>query len=243
VKIGAIVQARMGSTRLPGKVLFEAQGKTLLEHLMERIGYCKTLDFTVVATSTNPRDDVIVALCCNHGFPVFRGSEMDVLDRYHEAARHFRFDVVVRISSDCPLVDPALTDEIISVFMNHRDEYDLVTNRHPLTFPDGLDVDVMSFSALEHVWRNATEAHQREHTIPYFWESGMRVFNFEHPDNLFVKHRWTLDYWEDYQLIKAIFEGLYRPGHPFGMKDILNYLKTHPHLFDINAAYLPTSVK
>ncbi len=241
--VGAIVQARMGSTRLPGKVLLEAAGKTLLEHLMERIGHCKTLDLATVATSVNPGDDVITNLCDKRGFPVFRGSELDVLDRYRQAAHHFRLDIVVRISSDCPLLDPTLTDQIIGFFLDHADEYDLVTNRLPLTFPDGLDVDVMSVSALEHVWRNATEPHQREHTIPYFWESGMRVFNFEHPDNLFRKHRWTLDYWEDYELIKAILEGLYRPGYPFGMQDILAFLKGNLHLSDLNAVYLPRDWK
>ena len=237
--VGAIVQARMGSTRLPGKVLLEAAGKTLLEHLVERLHYCKSIGRVVVATTGSSRDDIIVNLCDKRGIEVFRGSEFDVLDRYYQAAQFYGFDVVARITSDCPLVDPSLTEQMISFFLDHPSEYDLVTNRHPLTFPDGLDVDVMSIASLAQAWRNATESHQREHTIPYFWESGMRVFNFECSENLFSRHRWTLDYREDYQLIKTIFENLYVPGYPFSMHEILAFLESRPQLSAINARHRP----
>ena len=238
--IGVIVQARTGSTRLPGKVLLKSVGKTMLEHLMERLSYCKTPHLAIVATSIKPQDNPIAELCQKHGYKLFRGSELDVLDRHYQAARYYELSVVVRITSDCPLIDTTLADRIIGFFMDHAGEYDLVTNRHPLTFPDGLDVDVMPISALEHVWKNATEPHQREHTIPYFWESGMRVFNFEHPGNLFRKYRWTLDYREDFELINAILEGLYHPGSPFAMDDVLAFLERQPDLSAVNARYLPS---
>jgi spore coat polysaccharide biosynthesis protein SpsF len=238
--IGAIIQARMGSTRLPGKVMLEAAGKPLLDHLMERLSFSTTLEKVVVATSTDKRDDVIEEFCKSQSIPVFRGSLNDVLDRYYRAAKYFELDIVVRITSDCPLIDPVLVDEMVRFYAEHKDQYDLVTNRHPLTYPDGLDADVMSAACLEHVWRHATEPHQREHTIPYFWEAGMRVYNFEHPDLLFNRYRWTLDYPEDYELIKCIFESLYKEGELFTTQNILDYLAINPKLSNINAKYLPS---
>ena len=240
MRIGAIVQARMGS-RLPGKVLLEAAGKTLLEHLMGRLGESRRLDFIVVATSTSAQDDCIDALCRARRFVCFRGSEQDVLDRYYQAARAFRMDVVVRITADCPLIDPDVMDEIVGRFLDARGSYDLVTNRHPLTFPDGLDVDVMSFEGLSQAWANATTPAQREHTVPYFWEAGLRVLNVEHPANLFLTHRWTLDYWEDYLLIKAVLEALDRPGRAARMDEILAWLAAHPEVSGLNAHLLPTA--
>src|SRR5690242_5075414 len=129
---GAIIQARMSSTRLPGKVMLEAAGKPLLEHLWERLSYCRTLDTVIIATSDNPPDDRIEAFAKSRNIPVFRGSEHDVLDRYYQAAKAFHLDVVVRVTSDSPLVDPRLIDETVGFFQEHSAEYDLVTNRHPI---------------------------------------------------------------------------------------------------------------
>lgn len=229
----------MGSSRLPGKVLMPAAGKPLLELLLERLAWSASLDRVVVATSSAPQDDVIAQRCGQWRVGCFRGSETDLVDRYLRAAKAFEFDVVVRITADCPLIDAALLDEIVGRFLAEPGRYDLVTNRHPLTFPDGLDVDVMPIAALEHVWTHASEPHQREHTLPYFWESGMRVLNVEHTPNLFHHERWTLDYPEDYALIRAVFEGLYAPGRRFGMKDVLAFLDEHPALRATNAAHLP----
>jgi len=181
---------------------------------------------------------VLADLCYSRGVHLFRGSEDDVLDRYYQAANTFGLDIIVRITSDCPLIDPVLVDEMVQFYLVHMDEYDLVTNRHPLTYPDGLDADVMSAGRLEHVWAHATEQHQREHTIPYFWDAGMRIYNYEHPDRLFEKHRWTLDYPEDYELIRQIFEALYKDGELFCTQDILNYLGRRPDLPKINAMFI-----
>jgi len=237
--VGAVVQARVRSTRLPGKVLLEAAGKPLLEHLMERLAYSAALDLAIVATSTEASDDPIEAFCRARELPVFRGSELDVLDRYHGAARQFQLDVVVRITSDCPLADPRLIDRMVGCFLAHAPAYDLVTNRHPLTFPDGLDCDVMSAEGLARAWRQATTPFQREHTIPYFWEAGMRVHNVEHPENLFRRYRWTLDYWEDYLHLKRIIEALYQPRRLFTTEQVIAFLEAHPEVAALNAQYLP----
>jgi spore coat polysaccharide biosynthesis protein SpsF len=235
---GAIIQARMSSTRLPGKVMLEAAGKPLLGHLWERLTYCRRLDKILVATTTNPADDVIERYCSSINVEIFRGSEQDVLDRYYRAAKTHRLNTVVRVTSDSPLVDPDLIDDTVRFFEARRSEYDLVTNRHPITFADGLDFDVIPFEALEHVWHHASEKHQREHTVPYFWESGMRVFNVEDPEHLFLKHRWCLDYAEDYCLIKAIVDALYQPSCYFTTENIRHYLSHHPELSLLNSKYM-----
>lgn len=237
--IGAIVQARMGSTRLPGKVLKEAAGKPLLAHLLERLARARTLDAIVVATSTDPRDEEIALLCGALGVPVFRGSEQDVLDRFVQAARAFDFDVIVRVTADCPLIDPEMVDEMVEAYRQSAGRFDLMTNRHPLTFPDGLDFDVIPREALERAGREAIAPHHREHTVPFFWENGLRVHNVVDPQNRFRDHRWTLDYPEDYELIRRIFEGLHREGEHFGMVDVLAFLDRNPDLPSLNAKYIP----
>ena len=182
---------------------------------------------------------LIENLCSSLGIAVYRGSESDVLDRYYHAAMTFGITCIVRVTSDCPLIDPELIDEKLSSFMNKLDDYDLITNRHPLTYADGLDFDLIPLDSLSAAWRTAREPHQREHVVPFFWESGMRVYNFEDPRNLFYTHRWTLDYIEDYELIASIYSGLYRIGRKFTTNDILKFLNENPQLSQINAMYLP----
>ena len=237
--IGAIVQARMGSTRLPGKVMREAAGKPLLGHLLERLSYCQHLQKTIVATTTSARDNVIEDFCCSLGVAVYRGSEHDVLDRYYQAAKALGITCIVRVTSDCPLIDPELVDEKIAFFMNKLDDYDLITNRHPLTYVDGLDFDLIPLQALDAAWKTARKPHQREHVVPFFWEYGMRVLNFEDTRRLFYSHRWTLDYVEDYELIKSIYSGLYKDGQRFTTTNVLQFLYANPQLSQINAKYLP----
>lgn len=229
----------MGSTRLPGKVMLEAAGKPLLGHLIDRLQRSVTVDQIIIATSTEAIDQVIVDFCKSERICVFRGSNADVLDRYYQAASRYRVNTIVRVTSDCPLIDPQLIDEIVPFFLYHANEYDLVTNRHPLTFPDGTDFDVMSFAKLQYVWERATEPHQREHVVPYFWESGMRVFNFEDPERRFYQHRWTLDYPEDYRLIRDIIEALHRNGEFFSSQNIIDFLAHNPELPQINSKYIP----
>lgn len=237
--IAAIVQARMGSTRLPGKVLMPAAGRPLLAHLLERLGRSRTVDRIVVATSVDQRDDPIVACCESLGVATFRGSENDVLDRYHGAAVSTGADLIVRVTADCPLVDPMIVDAMVQYAIDHDGEADLVTNRHPLTFPDGLDLDVIPSASLARAWREARTGLQREHVIPYFWDAGLRVHNLEHPANLYLRHRWTLDYAEDYAVIRHLIEALC-PSHAgsFTMDDLVRYAEQHPELARSNAQYI-----
>lgn len=234
-----MIQARMGSTRLPGKVLLRAAGKTFLEHLVERLAQAETLQDVVMLTSTETHDDPIADIAKRLGIRLFRGSELDVLDRYYQAAVHFKIDHIIRITADCPLIDPRIVDRIVKEAKTRLREFDLVTNRYPLTFPDGMDVDAIPFSSLEAAWRGASAAHQREHVIPYFWEAGMRVKNVECCPSLFQAYRWTVDYPEDAALVTEIFETLYNPKTAFSMDEILNLLKTRPELSDLNSMYLP----
>jgi spore coat polysaccharide biosynthesis protein SpsF len=228
----------MGSSRLPGKVMLAAAGKPLLGHLLERLAACETLNVIAVATSDQERDDAIAKYCESIGTSVFRGSEYDVLDRYYQAARTFGLTTIVRVTSDCPLIDPALIDEQVRFFESRRSDFDLVTNRHPLTYPDGLDFDIIPIEALRLAWKNATQSAHREHTVPYFWDSGMRVHNFVDPRNLFLKHRWTLDYPEDYQLISTILDAVYSSDRRFTTAEILEFLEQNPTLPTLNAHYI-----
>lgn len=235
----AMIQARMGSTRMPGKVLTLAAGKTFLAHTVDRLRHAKTLADVVILTSTLGQDDPIAELAADIGVPLFRGSENDVLDRYYQAARQFGVEHVVRITADCPLIDPRIVDRVVGRAIAHYGAFDIVTNRYPLTYPDGMDVDAMPFASLEKAWQQANTPSQREHVIPWFWETGQRLHNVECSPNLFCDHRWTVDYPEDAALVKAVFEAMHKEGTPFSMQDILDFLAGRPDLVQLNAAYLP----
>jgi spore coat polysaccharide biosynthesis protein SpsF len=217
-----------------------AAGKPLLAHLVERLKQARSLSEVTVATTENAADDAIVALAKSWGVRCFRGSEFDCLDRYDRAATEFDAKYVVRITSDCPLIDPGLVDEMVALMLANPGAWDLVTNRHPLTFPDGLDVDIMPRVSLARAAREATTPQQREHTIPYFWEGGLRVRNVEDPSGLFWTQRWTLDYPEDYRLIHSVFDALYPKNPRFGRAEILAFLDANPDVASLNAMHLPS---
>jgi spore coat polysaccharide biosynthesis protein SpsF len=217
----------------------EAAGKPMLGHLLDRLAFNRTLEAVVVATSQEGRDDPIEEYCRGRGATFFRGSETDVLDRYHGAAGANELDVIVRVTADCPLIDPTLLDEMVDLFLAHGGAYDVVTNRNPLTFPDGIDLDVISRAALEEAWLRATLPRHREHVVPFFWESGYRVLNHEDPARGFRRHRWTLDYPEDFELIRRILEALHRDGQLFTRHDVLAFLAAHPDLPSLNARFIP----
>ncbi len=221
----------MGSTRLPGKVLMPLAGVPALGHVVERLSHCKALESTVVATTTEPADDAIADFCDHSGVPVFRGSEDDVLDRYHRAAEAFDADPIVRITADCPAIDPVVVDQVVVGFF--AGEYDLYGLAGE--FPDGLDCTVFSRSGLDRAWQEATLASEREHVGPYiqnhpdlFSNGGVELFHGQ------AHHRWTLDMPEDYQLLTAIFDALYRPGDPFLSGEVIELLERHPELMAIN---------
>jgi spore coat polysaccharide biosynthesis protein SpsF len=236
MKIGAIIQARMGSTRLQGKVMKNLQGKTVLEHVIERVKQSKLIDEIIIATTTNGRDTVIEDEALRCGVKVFRGSEEDVLSRYYYAAKEYDLDVIVRITSDCPLIDPKIVDEIIEIYKENN--FDIVTNTGNdlanRTFPRGLDAEVFSFNFLEKAHNNATEKYQREHVTPYIYETSNNIYYYKNQTD-YSKYRWTLDTDEDFELIKEIYNNLYHGSHDFYLRDIVKLLEKMPELYEINA--------
>jgi len=229
-----ILQARMGSTRLPGKTLIDICGKPLLEHILFRIGHSKLIDSMVVATTELPFDDPIAVLCQRLNIKCFRGAEKDVLDRYYQCARTYGAEVIVRITADDPFKDPVVMDQIIAESL--AGGYDYVSNTIRPTFPEGLDVEVLTFRALERAWHEATTAADREHVTPYVWlhPDLFRLKNVEYVRDL--SHlRWTLDTPEDLAFIRAVYERLYRLGSLFLMSDVLHLLEEQPALLELNA--------
>lgn len=238
-KIVVFIQARMGSTRFPAKVLRKVMGKELLLHMCERVKLAKTVDDIVVITSANPENDRIEYLCKDHYIKYYRGSENDLLDRHYQAAREFGADFIVKIPSDCPLTDPAIIDRVLSLWINNQDKYDYVSNYHPPTFPDGLDVEGSSFQIISIAWQEAKRPLEREHTFPFIWDNPQRfrIGNVENlHGNMFMTHRWTLDYEEDYEFIKRVFEEL-KTKVGFSMEDVLNLLVEKPEIAAINRVH------
>jgi len=235
--IAAIIQARMGSSRFPEKILKEVAGKPLLVHLVNRLSDIHAISKVIIATTTEPRDNVIADFCAQHHILCFRGSENDVLDRHYHAAKKFNVDVIVRITSDCPIFDPDVTNRIIKTFLEGT--YDYVSNNHPATFPDGLDTEVFSFEALERAWKNATKQIEREHVTPYIWDQPQkfRVGNVTNTEDLSMKERWTIDYEEDYHFLKAVYEHFLPDNPHFRMQDVLNLLQERPEIRTINQKY------
>lgn len=228
-----IVQARMTSTRLPGKVLLPLAGEPMLTRLVERLRRVRRANDIVVATTTNATDDPIAALCAQLGVTCYRGSEQDVLSRYADAARLHGADVVVRITSDCPLIDPALIDQVIAAYEEGGSDY--VSNMLPPTWPYGMAVEVFSAAALSQANAAATQAAEREHVTPFlYWHpERYRLRNLDSPVNL-SRHRWTVDTPEDYELVRRLFDHLI-PAHPqFTQADVLALLDQHPDWIAIN---------
>ena len=231
--IMAIIQARISSTRLLGKVLKIIEGKTVLEHVINRVKAAKNLDDVIIATTVKKEDIKIVQLCANLGISVFCGSENDVLDRYYQTARLFKADHIVRITSDCPLIDPMVIDEVIELYFRKKADY--ASNTMIETYPDGLDTEVFSFKTLKMAWENAKLTSEREHVTPYIKKNPniFKIANLKCEYNLNDK-RWTLDEPEDFEFIKIIYKNLYHKNALFGMKAILNFLKKYPEIEEIN---------
>lgn len=234
--IVAIIQARMGSTRLPGKVLKEVSGHPMLWHVVTRVRWARTLDTVVVATSHNASDNPVVAFCEQEGIRCFRGSEDDVLDRYYQAAGWIGADVVVRITADCPLIDPIVVERIVSVYLEGGCDY--ASNAIERTYPDGLDVEVFSFETLQRAWREASLISEREHVTPYIWKNE-QVFELRQvtQDVDLSDLRWTVDEPEDLEFVRGIYRHLYQPGQVFVTKDVLRLLDNHPELVEINQGF------
>lgn len=236
MKVVCVVQARVGSTRLPGKVLKKICDKTVLEHDIDRLRRIKNIDEIVIATTTLDKDNAIVSECERLGVKCFRGSEEDVLSRYYYAAKESNADVVVRITSDCPLIDPEISENIIRFYLNSMGKYDYVSNTLDRTYPRGLDTEVFSFSSLEKSFKEATSQRDREHVTPYIWDNN-EIFKLTQYKNSkdYSYLRWTLDTDEDFKLIDKIYNLLYpNMNSKFKFENILNLYSEHPKLYDIN---------
>lgn len=235
-----ICQARMASTRLPGKVLLPLAGRPLLQRFVERVRRSKYGSTAVVATTTDRSDDVIVDLCHQLNIDVMRGHPTDLLDRHYRAAHERNADVVVKIPSDCPLIDPRIIDDVIDAHLQRVPEVDYTSNLHPATYPDGNDVEVMSMHVLHQAWQHATKPFQREHTTPWIWDDNHNVrcqnVSWSNGRDLSMTQRWTIDYSEDYIFIRAIYEALHPSTPTFGMDEILSFLQQHPEVAAINAS-------
>lgn len=235
MRVVLINQARMTSTRLPGKVLKTVLDKPLLAYQLERLGRARHVTEQVVATTCNASDDPIASLCTALGVSVFRGDELDVLDRYYQAATQFGADVVVRVTSDCPVIDPAIVDQVIATFLAAEGRYDYVSNTRERTFPRGMDTEVFSMTALAQAWREARLPYEREHVTPFLYQHPERfsILNVDSGRPLGL-HRWTVDTPEDFELIQRILEDLYPENPQFCMDDILSLFDVHPEWMDIN---------
>jgi spore coat polysaccharide biosynthesis protein SpsF len=232
VKVVAIIQARMGSTRLPGKVLKGLVGQTVLGWVVTRTRRAALVNEVVVATTTERADDAIVQESECLDVACFRGSEADVLDRYYRAAQIFSADAVVRITADCPLIDPELIDETIQVFLEQGTDY--ATNSLIVTYPRGLDVEVFTSAALGRAWSEAEKGYQRTHVTPYFYESvGLFRVSSIQADADYSRYRWTLDTPQDFQLIQAVCQHF---GNRGGMRwrEILAFIDGHPEIGELN---------
>lgn len=241
--IVVVVQARMKSTRLPNKIVLDLCGQPLLIRQLERIK-ASTIKFRlVVATTTDKSDDKVVAICKKNNMDVFRGHPTDCLDRHYQIGKKYQADLIVKIPSDCPLIDPKIIDQVVHFFLNSQNSYDYVSNLHPPTFPDGNDVEIMTMNSLELAWKEATKDYEREHTTPFLWEQPERFrlgnVRWDSGKNYAMSHRMTIDYPEDYQLINVIYEKLYSKQQPiFSLEQILNLLDTNPHYYEINKKYV-----
>jgi spore coat polysaccharide biosynthesis protein SpsF len=224
----------MSSRRLPGKVLKPLLGVPMLLRQVERLRRATTFGRMLVATSTDPSDDVLAELCARHRIECFRGSLDDVLDRFYRAARPYDPEHVVRVTGDCPLIDPGVLDDVVRFYL--AGDFDYASNAVEPTFPDGLDVEVFRFSALETAWQEAQLPSQREHVT---------LFIYKHPERFRVGHyrigtdlshmRWTVDRAEDFEFVSRVFEALYPADPSFTMQDVLRYLQLHPEAAGVNA--------
>jgi spore coat polysaccharide biosynthesis protein SpsF len=237
--IVSIIQARTGSSRLPNKVMLSICGKPLLLRMAERVQRARLTGTLVIATSTNSQDDAIEDLCSREGLLCFRGHPTDLLDRHYKAALQFNAGAVAKIPSDCPLIDPQIIDRVYEYFLEN--DFDFVSNLHPATYPDGNDVEIFSFNALETAWKEGVKDFEREHTTPFLWERPDRFkignVKWEAKLDFSASHRFTIDYEEDYIFIRTIFDELYEKNPNFDLYDILRLLDEKPYIKNINSCH------
>jgi len=233
MNIIAIIQARFDSVRLPGKILLNLEGKTVLERVVERVKQSKFINDVIVATTVTKHDLETIKVCVENNIRVFAGAEDDVLDRYYQVAKLFKVDHIVRITADCPLIDPRIIDEVINLHIKETADY--TTNTIKESFPDGQDVEVFKFSVLQQAWQNAKLVSEREHVTPYIRNNPgiFKLKNLECKEDLSRK-RWTLDHPEDYDFIKIVYEHLFSKNPYFGFDEIMGFIKKNPEIEKVN---------
>jgi len=234
MKVVAIIQARMGSTRLPGKVLMDLAGEPMLARVYERAARAKSVDKVIVATSDIAGDDSIAELCSARAWLCFRGSENDVLDRYYQAAKIHRADIVVRITADCPLIEPLIIDKVIKAFLERNPKIDYASNiLLKRTFPRGLDTEVLRFDTLERIWKEDQDLPRREHVTAYIHQQP-ELFNIYGVVNYkdYSYMRWTVDTIEDLNFVRKVYK--YFHSNNFNWKDVLSLLEKHSEWLEIN---------
>ncbi len=259
-RVIAIIQGRMSSSRLPGKVLADIAGQPMLQRVFARTSRAATVTETIFATTRHPSDDPIAGYCSFSGIPFTRGSLYDVLDRYYQTAKQAKADVVVRITADCPVIDPELVDDVVNTLIgesgigNRESGYDFVCNRLPppwkRTYPIGLDTEACTFAALERAWKEAKEPHHREHVMPYFYEGstlqpisptmgvglsprGFRLALLHAPAD-YGHYRWTVDTPEDLEFMRQVY-ARFNGRDDFSWKEVLDLVHDNPELAKINA--------
>lgn len=234
MRIIIITQARMTSTRLPGKVLRMVNDKPLLAYHVERLKRVGLADEVVVATTINASDDPIVDWCVKNQIKYYRGSEEDVLSRYYETAKEFNADAIVRVTSDCPLIDPKVVNDLIKLYIDKTNNYDYVSNTLMRTYPRGMDAEIFSFKVLEAVHEKANTKPEREHVTSHIYRNPAeyRLGNLSYITDE-SQHRWTVDTPEDFELIKKILESFY-PSIGFTLEECLHLLKENPSWILIN---------
>ena len=230
-KVVAIIQARTGSTRLPSKVLMPIVGKPMLWHVIDRLKHSKNVNLIVVASTVKDSDKPVFEIARESNVGEFAGSEEDVLDRYYQAAKKFNADTIVRITADCPLIDPEIVDRLIAYYKNNNIDY---VNTGP-SFPEGVDAEVFSFAALETSWKKATKHFEREHVSMYIHghPEEFKVARIENETDM-SQLRFTVDTPKDIEVVRAIFENLYSKDKLFNLKQIVDFLSIHPEVTNLN---------
>ena len=231
--IVAIVQCRMGSSRLPGKAMLDICGRPLIWHVFDRLRHAKLINQCVLATTTDNLDDSLVSWAAKQGIQVFRGSTDDVLDRYWQAASFYNADIIVRITADDPLKDVEVLDGVVHLLLTK--ELDFAYNNHPPTFPEGLDVEVFSYRALARMQEEASSAFEREHVTPYLFAHPELFLQSNLPYSGNLSHlRWTIDVPEDLKMTRQIYQELFVDGGYFGMEEVVAYLRQNPDVAALN---------
>lgn len=241
IKIITVIQARTGSSRLPNKIFLPLQNEPLLFRMYERVNFSNLKGTIVIVTTTDRSDDKVEELCKEYKINCYRGDINDLLDRHFQSAKLFDADAIVKIPSDCPLIDAKVIDKVIQFYLDNKNRYDYVSNLHPATYPDGNDVEVMSFQTLEIAWKEAKRDFEREHTTPFIWENPdkFKIGNvvWETGLDYSMSHRFTIDYEKDYNFIKQVYDELYPINNKFTLQDILDLLERKPDIKKINQEF------